>query len=351
MSYTPFNAPLLSGLLGDAETTAAFSLKAEMAAMLRFELALAQAEAECGLITPVAASVIETAVAAFEPDMASLAAATARDGVSVPELVRQLRATVGETHAADVHFGATSQDVIDTSLVLRLGPVLTLFLNRLNQIDRKLAEMIEFHGERPLMARTRMQAAIPVTWGDRLDAWRVPLKDHASGLDSMRGRVLAVQFGGAAGTLDRLGASGPAVRAALAARLGLTDPGRAWHADRTRIIALTDWMARLTGSLGKIGMDIALMAQNGIDEIIVEGGGRSSAMAHKQNPIVAETLVTLARFNATLSAGMQQAIVHEQERSGAAWTLEWMLLPQMTVATGAALARAEALLAAFRPPR
>ena len=349
MSYTPFNAPLLSGLLGDAETTAAFSVKAEIAAMLRFEVALAEAEAGCGLIPAQAASAIAAAADGFEPDMPGLGAATARDGVSVPELVRQLRAMIGEPHGEWLHFGATSQDVIDTSLVMRLAPVLNRFVNRLDRIDNALAQLIDLHGKKPLLARTRMQAAIPVTWSDRLGAWRAPLQGHAADLDALRARVLAVQLGGAAGTLDRLGDRGPAVRAALAAGLGLADPGRCWHTDRTRLVALTDWMARLTGSLGKTGMDIALMAQNGIDAVIVEGGGRSSAMAHKQNPIAAETLVTLARFNATLSSGMQQAMVHEQERSGAAWTLEWMLLPQMTVATGAALARAESLLGAIRP--
>ncbi len=349
MSYTPFNAPLLSVLLGDGETTSAFSIKADLDAMLGFEAALAEAQASCGIISGEAANAINAAITAFEPDIRAIGMATARDGVAVPELVRQLRIAVGAPHDGSVHFGATSQDAIDTSLALRLVPVLNLFLSRLNLIDSALAQMIESHGKTPLMARTRMQTAIPITWGDRLSAWRAPPANHAHDLHVLKQRVLAVQLGGAAGTLDMLGENGPAVRAALAARLGLADPGRCWHADRSGLVALTDWMARLTGSLGKIGMDVALMAQNGIDDLVLEGGGTSSAMAHKNNPVAAETLVTLARFNATLSAGMQQSMVHEQERSGAAWTLEWMLLPQMTVATGAALRKTSELLAAVTP--
>ena len=144
-----------------------------------------------------------------------------------------------------------------------------------------------------------------------------------------------VQFGGAAGTLEKLGDKGPAVRAALAAKLGLGDAPQ-WHSQRDALAEFAGWLSLVTGSLGKFGQDIALMAQAGT-EIELSGGGGSSAMPHKQNPVKAEVLVALARFNATQLSGMHQALVHEQERSGAAWTLEWLLLPQMAVATAAAL--------------
>jgi 3-carboxy-cis,cis-muconate cycloisomerase len=144
-----------------------------------------------------------------------------------------------------------------------------------------------------------------------------------------------VQFGGAAGTLEKLGDKGPAVRAALAAKLGLGDAPQ-WHSQRDALAEFASLLSLITGSLGKFGQDVALMAQAG-SEITLSGGGGSSAMPHKQNPVKAEALVALARFNATQLSGMHQALVHEQERSGAAWTLEWLLLPQMAVATAAAL--------------
>ncbi|TIW68692.1 MAG: 3-carboxy-cis,cis-muconate cycloisomerase, partial [Mesorhizobium sp.] len=148
-------------------------------------------------------------------------------------------------------------------------------------------------------------------------------------------RLLVVQFGGAAGTLDRLGDKAAPVRAALAAKLGLGDAAQ-WHSQRDALADFAGWLSLVTGSLGKFGQDIALMAQGGMD-IKLSAGGGSSAMPHKQNPVKAEALVALARFNATQLAGMHQALVHEQERSGAAWTLEWLILPQMVVATAGAL--------------
>ena len=156
---------------------------------------------------------------------------------------------------------------------------------------------------------------------------------HLERLDALRRSLLVVQFGGAAGTLEKLGDKGPAVRAALADRLGLADAPQ-WHSQRDRIAELAGWLSLVTGSLGKFGQDVALMAQAG-DEIELAGGGGSSAMPHKQNPVDAEVLVTLARFNAAQLSGMHQALVHEQERSGAAWTLEWLILPQMVMATAA----------------
>jgi 3-carboxy-cis,cis-muconate cycloisomerase len=137
------------------------------------------------------------------------------------------------------------------------------------------------------------------------------------------------------------------VAAALADALGLPPPGPVWHSARDGVVAYGNWLALVTGSLGKMGQDIALMAQQGIEAVRLRGGGTSSAMPHKQNPIAAETLVTLARFNAVQIGGLHQAMVHEQERSGAAWALEWMIMPQMCEATGAALKQAEALLSSI----
>ena len=192
------------------------------------------------------------------------------------------------------------------------------------------------------MGYTRMQAALPIAAADRIESWRAPLVRHIERLDAVRRSLLVVQFGGAAGTLDKLDGKGPAVRAALAERLGLAD-GRQWHSQRDRVADLANWLSLVTGSLGKFGQDVALMAQSGA-EIRLSGGGTSSAMAHKQNPVDAEVLVALARFNAAQLSGMHQALVHEQERSGAAWTLEWLILPQMLLAAGASTRIADRLV-------
>ncbi|TPM40803.1 3-carboxy-cis,cis-muconate cycloisomerase [Mesorhizobium sp. B2-3-4] len=343
MTVSPFDHPLLSGLLGDEGAARCFSLEADIAAMLAFERALIEAEAECGVVPGEAAAAIVKALASFRPDTGKLRAGVARDGVVVPELVRQIKAAVGDEHGGFVHFGATSQDVIDTSLVLRLKSAVEHLGLLLTETIIRFAFLAERFGGRALTGVTRMQPAIPITVADRVSAWRAPLQRHQARLSEQSERLLVIQFGGAAGTLEKLGDRGFAVRAALAAKLGLADAPQ-WHSQRDALADFAGWLSLVTGSLGKFGQDIALMAQGGAG-IALSGGGGSSAMPHKQNPVKAEALVALARFNATQLSGMHQALVHEQERSGAAWTLEWLLLPQVVVATTASLRLAAELIA------
>ncbi|MCR6500623.1 3-carboxy-cis,cis-muconate cycloisomerase [Shinella sp. CPCC 101442] len=346
MTVSPFDHPYLSGLVGDAEVAGLFSMAAELEAMLAFEVALAKAQADQGVIPAAAADAIAAAAHRFAPDVASLREATARDGVVVPDFVRQLRTVIGEPHGKHLHFGATSQDVVDSGLMLRLSRLPPVLETRLGALVTTLGGLSSAFGARSLMGRTRMQAAIPITAADRITAWRSPLERQAERLQTFAGSGLAVQFGGAAGTLEKLGGKGPAVRAVLARELGLVDAPQ-WHSQRDRIGELAGIFAAITGSLGKIGQDIALLADRGA-EIALAGGGASSAMPHKQNPVAAEVLVTLARFNAAQLGGLAQAAVHEQERSGAAWTLEWLILPQMAVACGASLRLGAELLASIR---
>lgn len=343
MTVSPFDHPLLSALLGDEEASRHFSVDAEIEAALAFESALAEAEAENGIIARDAAAAIVAALGTFRPDTALLRAGIAKDGVMMPELVRQIRAAVGEPHGDKVHFGATSQDVIDTSLVLRLKSVAEHLGLLLTETIIRLTSLEERFGGRALTGMTRMQPAIPIKVADRVNAWRAPLQRHQERLSKQSRRLLVVQFGGAAGTLEKLGDKGQAVRATLAAKLDLGDAPQ-WHSQRDALADFAGWLSLVSGSLGKFGQDIALMAQGGTD-IELSGGGGSSAMPHKQNPVKAEALLALARFNATQLSGMHQALVHEQERSGAAWTLEWLLLPQMVVATAASLRLAAELTA------
>ncbi|MBX5164201.1 MULTISPECIES: 3-carboxy-cis,cis-muconate cycloisomerase [unclassified Rhizobium] len=343
MTASPFDHPFLSGLLGDDEIAPYFSAGADIRAMLAFEAALARAEATHGLIPAEAARRIAEICAGFSPDLPRLRAAAARDGVVVPELIQQLRTDVGEEAAKSLHLGATSQDVIDTSLMIRLKAVVFLFAGRLSAIVAALDGLDRQFGRNRLMGHTRMQAAIPISVSDRLTVWRAPLAIYR---DRLTEQSFPVQLGGAAGTLNKLGPQAETVRASLAQELGLTDT-RQWQSGRLPIADIAGLFASISGSLGKIGQDIALLAQAG-DEIEISGGGTSSAMAHKQNPVAAEVLVSLARFNATALSGIHQSLVHEQERSGAAWTLEWLLLPQMAMATAASLRLAGELVGNIR---
>jgi 3-carboxy-cis,cis-muconate cycloisomerase len=342
MTLSAFSHPYLCGLLGDEETAEQFSAEAEIAAMLAFERALANAEAAAGLVPMAAAERIGAVCGSFVPDMEALRAGVAKDGVVVPELVRQMKAAVGAEAGKHVHMGATSQDVIDTALMLRLQRVCALFVGRLGALEDLFQGLDDRFGSRVLMGHTRMQAAIPITAADRIRAWREPLHRHRDRLEAFLADGFPVQFGGAAGTLDRLGDKGGAIRAAIAKELGLADVPQ-WQSQRDGIAEFGGMLSLVSGSLGKFGQDVALLAELG-GEIELAGGGGSSAMAHKHNPVAAEVLVSLARFNAVQISGLHQSLVHEQERSGAAWTLEWLLLPQMVVATGAALRLAAELV-------
>jgi 3-carboxy-cis,cis-muconate cycloisomerase len=345
MSAAAFDHPLLSGLLGDEEVAPQFTAAAMLEEYAWFEEALARAEAAEGVIPAAAAEAIATACQGFAPDLAALRAGAARDGVAVPEYVRLLRQRVGEPYGQYLHFGATSQDLVDTGLIRRLAPVLDLFDGRLTALIGAMRELAARFGGNRLMGMTRMQPARPITVADRLAQWRAPLERHLERLQQLEPRLLVLQFGGAVGTLDQFGDRGPAVARRLAEGLDLSLPERPWHAARDNIAELGGWLALVCGSLGKLGADVALMAQAGVGEIALAGGGTSSAMPDKRNPVGAEVLMALARYGAILSSGLDQALDAEGERSGAAWTLEWLTLPPLVMTTGAALRTAATLLA------
>lgn len=332
---------LLQHLVGDAEFEALFSDEAEIAAILKFEAALAAAQGDVGLIPPAAAEAIAEAIEGYQPDMDDLAQGIASDGVVVPALLRQLRAVMGE-HAASLHLGATSQDAIDTGLMLRLASAVSLIEQRLAGLEAALALLADRDGAGSMMAHTRMQRALPMPVSNKIAAWTAPLVRAQRLLAELRPRLLVIQLGGPVGTRSELGEGADSIARSLAARLdlGLAEP---WHTERDPIGEFGSLLSLITGGLGKFGADVSLLSQNEVGIIAIEGGGRSSAMPHKSNPVNAELLVTLARCNAGLLGILHQALVHEYERSGAAWTLEWIALPQMVVATGASLRIATAL--------
>lgn len=335
---------LFDALTGDDAIAALLSDQAQIDHMLAFETALAHAEAQAGLIAPEAAGAIEAALADFAPDWDDLAAGMVQDGVVVPALLRQLRGAIAPRHAAALHFGATSQDAVDTALVLQIADVITLLEQRLNTLQQRLAALAARDGAKPIMAHTRMQQALPTTLGDKVRNWSEPLGRHLSALARMRRDLLVIQLGGPVGDRTSFDGKGELVAKYLAERLDL-GVAPAWHAMRDPVVAFGSLLSLISGTLGKMGMDIALMAQTEIGEVRLSGGGQSSAMAHKSNPVKAEILVALARYNAGLAGTLHQALVHENERSGAAWTLEWLTLPKMMTTAGASLRIGDELLA------
>ena len=323
-----FDHPWLGGLLGDAEAAAIWAPERQLGHMLAFEAALSRALGASGAVDAGSAERAARAIEGVSVAPEDLREGTARDGVPVPALVRRLRDAAG-ADAAAVHMGATSQDVIDTALALALQDAADLARDRLAALEDALAGLEARFGDARMVGRTRMQAALPIRAATRIQAWRAPLADHRARLDASRPRVERLQLGGPVGDRKAFGAHGPAIVGHIAAALGLrgADP---WHARRDGVVEHGHVMAGVAGTLGKMGQDVCLMAQQGVDEIALAGGGGSSAMAHKSNPVAAEALVALARYAAGQAGLLGQAAVHEQERSGAAWTLEWLVLPDLS---------------------
>ena len=231
MTISVFDHPILSALLGDEEVSRAFSVEADIRAMLAFEKALAGAQAVLGVIPAEAAARIGEACLEFSPGAATLAKGAAQDGVIAPTFVKLLREKVGEPYAPKVHFGATSQDVIDTSLVLRLKPLVGSFAARLDALIAALREIEAAQGATPLMGRTRMQRALPIHAADKLRGWREPLQRHSNRLAELRERLLVVQFGGAVGVRGGLDGRGDAIAVELARLLELNN-GPCWQVER-----------------------------------------------------------------------------------------------------------------------
>ena len=344
--------PAFTALLEDAEVAGLIDDRAQVRAMVRVEAALARVQGRLGVIPAASAGAIEAALQGFAPDLDDLAAGTRAAGVPVPALVAQLRRAVeqaaGEPAAGHIHFGATSQDIGDTALVLQLRLALDVLDGRLDALCRTLAGLADAHRATPMLARTRFQPAVPTTFGLKAAGWLAPLIRHRRRLEELRPRLLVVQFGGAAGNLAALGDRGVAVMEDLAAELDLDRPPLPWHGARDNLVELAGWLALVTGSLGKFGFDVLLLAQGEVGEVREAEDGGSSTMPQKANPVRAEALVTLARRNAGLIGTMHQAMLHAHERDGSAWALEWATLPEMLGGTGAALDHAARLAATMQ---
>ena len=336
MTVSPFDSAFLGPLVSDPEIAALFSDEARLRAMLAVEAALARAEGRTGTISPDAAARISEVALSFVPDAAGLGAGVATDGVPVPALVKALRAAVGAPHASFVHWGATSQDIVDTAFVLQALAILDLLTTRTKLILAGLARLADQHRTTVMPGRTRYQQATPTTFGLTAAVWGAPLIRTLDRLKELRPRLALLSFGGASGNLSALGGDALAVEQAFADELGLALPPVPWHANRDGIAELASVAAILTGALGKLGLDVLLLAQSEVAEIRVAGAGGSSTMPHKANPIASEMLVTLARVTADQVGTLHHALGHAFQRDGAAWLTEWLTLPALLTATGAA---------------
>lgn len=340
MTTDPFSYLSHGDLFASADARALLSEERRVADMVRVEIALARANVSCGVVPDAAVRTIEDALTEFVPVLSELGAGTNSAGVPVPALVAQLRGAVGGDAADYVHWGATSQDIVDTALVLTLRDVLDLLGREVDTLIKALADMARGHRETVMLARTRMQQATPTAFGLRVAGWRQPLVRSRVRLDELRPRLLCVQLGGAAGTMAPWGGAGLAVRRALAQELDLEVPSIPWHTQRDSLAEFAGWLSLVTGALGTIGVDVGLLAQGEVGEVSESaepGSGESSTLPHKSNPVSSEVLVALARYNANALGSMHQALLHEGERSGAAWSLEWLTLPNMILAASGAL--------------
>lgn len=336
---TPLGSAIFAPLFSDQEISALLTDDAFVRALVDVEVALARAEARVGVIPGTAAE--KLAVVKVESiEIAALAAGTGRSGFPIIALVKELQKQVGAEAAPFLHWGTTTQDIMDTGFVLQLRSVAELFKIRLDDIIRSLSALCSAHRKTVLAGRTHSQQALPITFGLKAAAWLAPLLRHSHRLEEILPRLLVVQFGGAAGTLAALGDKGLAVAQALADELKLGVPMMPWHAQRDSFVEFANWLSLVTGSLGKMAQDVILLSQTEIGEVgesAEKDRGGSSTMPQKSNPITSELIVAAARMNASLLSALHQAQIQEQERATHGWQLEWLSLPQMIALTGGAL--------------
>ncbi|XDA97206.1 adenylosuccinate lyase family protein [Sulfitobacter sp. LCG007] len=350
MTASPFDSPLYTQLFPTGAAGRLFSDSAAIRAMLLVEGALAKAQGAQGVIPEVSAAAIHRAAMEVEIDPGALAASTGENGVPVPGFVAAFRAAMNAPeHAQYIHWGATSQDILDSGLMLRLRQCLKLMEEDLRTVLTALADAAETHADAPMPARTYGQQATPTTWGGVLAQWGMPLADALEELPALRDTSLLVSLSGAAGTSSALGVTAPAVRAAMAEALGLADPGRSWHTDRTPVLRIADWMGRVVATLGGMGSTLVGLTMTGVGEVSLGGSGASSTMPQKQNPVAPSVLLALSHQMTGLRAGLQNAAPHQFQRDGAAWFAEWLVLPQLCLTAASALATARPLAAGLAP--
>jgi 3-carboxy-cis,cis-muconate cycloisomerase len=339
-------------MAGVPEAAAALSDQARLRAMLEVEAALADAEAAQGIIPEQAAGSIRNAARGDHYDLADLAGEAAKAGNLAIPLVARLRAQVAQSDrqaATYVHWAATSQDIIDTALVLQLQAAVPSIVADLRRAADASASHARRHAGTVMPGRTWLQQATPVTFGLKAAGWLDALGRARRRLDASLEDARVVQFGGASGTLAALGTDGPAVARELAARLALRAPALPWHAHRTRLAALAADLGIVAGTAGKIARDLSLLAQTEVGEAFEPPGqaGGSSTMPHKRNPVRAALALACATRAPGLVATILGAMPQEHERGLGGWQAEWDALPELVLVTAAGTRAVAAALEAL----
>lgn len=336
-----FDAYFTSG-----EMRRVFSDDGRLQGMLDFEAALARAEARCGAIPPSAVAPIEAACNAELYDPIRLAQAIATAGNSAIPLAKALGKRIAEQDAEAeryVHLGATSQDAMDTGLVLQLRQAIALLEGDLASLGDSLALQAERHAGTPMAGRTWLQHATPVTLGMKIAGWLGAINRHRQRLQQIKPRLLCLQFGGASGSLAALGEQAWPVSQALAEELKLSLPDQPWHTQRDRLVEFAGLLGMIAGSLGKLGRDLSLLMQTDVGEVFepsAPGKGGSSTMPHKRNPVGSAVMIGAAVRAPGLVATLLSAMPQEHERSLGLWHAEWETLPELCCLVSGSLQQA-----------
>ncbi len=346
MSVHPADSEIYGALWGTAEMRALFSDVTQLQLMLDVESALARAEAKLGLVPQQIAEAISKAAQVENLRIERIAAGTRETGVPVPALVSEIGRVAGEQAARYIHLGATTQDILDTALVLQMRRALEYLRRDLVALARTLATRASEYRDTPMAGRTHLQHAVPITFGLKCAVWASPLAAHVERLDQAALRGQVVQFGGAAGTLAALGANGVAVAEALAHELGLGVPDLPWHVARDSVAEIVALLGLVCGSLSKFALDVSLLMQTEVAEVFephAPGRGGSSTMPQKRNPVAAEYIIAAARGVHALVPLMLTAMAQDHERATGPWQSEALALPQCFVLCAGAMAHSLAI--------
>ncbi|PHN51173.1 3-carboxy-cis,cis-muconate cycloisomerase [Pseudomonas amygdali] len=323
-----------------------FSDEGRVQGMLDFEAALARAQARVGLIPPEVVADIELSCDTRLFDFDALAIAIGSAGNSAIPLVKALGKQIAASSAEAeryVHMGATSQDVMDSGLILQLRRAIVLLERDLTRLADAMAEQAQRHAGTPLAGRTWLQQATPVTLGMKIAGWLGAISRHRQRLNEIKPRLLCLQFGGASGSLAALGDQAFSVAEALAGELQLELPEQPWHTQRDRLVEFAGLLGLIAGSLGKLGRDVSLLMQTEVGEVFepsAPGKGGSSTMPHKRNPVGAAVMISTATRAPGLVATMFAAMPQEHERSLGLWHAEWETLPELCCLVSGSLQQA-----------
>jgi 3-carboxy-cis,cis-muconate cycloisomerase len=346
VATTVVDSILFRDAFGTPAMRAVFCDHALIERYVEVEIALARAEGRTGVIPAAAAEEIAARTKPADFDFDHLRHETEIVGYPILPVVHQMANQCGDA-GGYVHWGATTQDIMDTANVLQVRAALDLVSADIEELRRILGDLAKRYRDTPMAGRTHLQQALPITFGYKAAIWRAMFDRHAERLAQLRPRVEVVEFAGAAGTLASLGDRGLDVQGALAEELNLGVPASTWHVARDGFAEAVNFLALVTGSLGKIAFDVMLMMQNELGEVyepFVTGRGASSTMPQKRNPISSELMLAASKAVRQHAGLMLDAMVQDFERATGPWHAEWIALPESFVLTAGALHQAKFML-------